>query len=287
VSVPNLLNWPNQGVGRLNPDGSQGSCSSCHPRHSFSIDIARKPYTCAQCHLEPDVPAWNVYKESKHANIYSSKKNYWDFNNVPWVLGKDFKSPTCATCHNSLITSPNGKIISSRTHDFGKRLWVRIFGLIYSHPQPKTGNTFIIVNKDGLSLPTDFTNNPAVDYLIDEKEQSARKAEMMQICSACHSTNWIENHFAKLDSTIKETDQMVLNATLLLTKAWGKNLADNTNPFDETIEHQWVIQWLFYANSIRYASAMTGAPDYATFKNGWWEMTKNLKVMEDWINLHQ
>ncbi|MGA1864763.1 MAG: multiheme c-type cytochrome, partial [bacterium] len=287
ITVPDLINWPNQGVGRLNPDGSQGSCSSCHPRHSFSIDIARKPYTCAQCHLEPDVPAWNVYKESKHANIYSSKKEYWDFNNVPWVLGSDFKAPTCATCHNSLIISPNGKEITSRTHDFGGRLWVRIFGLVYSHPQPKSGDTSIIKNKDGLSLPTDFTGKPAVDFLIDENEQRSRKAEMMKVCSTCHSTNWTENHFAKLDSTIKETDQMVLNATLLLTMAWEKNLAGNDNPFDETIEHYWIAQWLFYANSVRYASAMTGAPDYAAFKNGWWEMTKNLKIMEDWINLRK
>jgi hypothetical protein len=78
-----------------------------------------------------------------------------------------------------------------------------------------------------------------------------------------------------------------LNATLLLTDAWGKKLANNTNPFDEPIEHRWIAQWLFYANSIRYSSSMTGAPDYAAFKNGWWEMTKNLTIMEDWINLHQ
>jgi hypothetical protein len=28
--------WPNTGVGRVNPDGSLGSCSSCHTRHRFS-----------------------------------------------------------------------------------------------------------------------------------------------------------------------------------------------------------------------------------------------------------
>ena len=50
VTVPNLTNWPNQGVGRENPDGSIGSCTSCHARHGFSIQEARKPYTCAQCH---------------------------------------------------------------------------------------------------------------------------------------------------------------------------------------------------------------------------------------------
>ncbi|MGA1867890.1 MAG: multiheme c-type cytochrome [bacterium] len=287
IIVPELQNWPNQGVGRINPDGSRGSCSSCHPRHSFSIEIARKPYTCAQCHLEPDVPAWNVYKESKHGNIYNSKYHDWDFDSVPWMVGKHFKAPTCASCHNSLLTTPKGKVIQPRTHDFGARLWVRIFGLIYSHPQPLSGETSIIKNKDGLPLPADFNGNLARDYLIDTKQQQERRDDMISICIRCHSTNWVQNHFAKLDATTEETDKMVLSATLLLTNAWNTKRADNTNPFDETIEHYWIAQWLFYANSIRYSSAMTGAPDYATFKNGWWEMTKNLTMMSDWLDLHQ
>ncbi len=156
VAVPRLSNWPNQGVGRINPDSSKGSCTSCHTRHSFSIAIARKPFTCAQCHLEPDVPAWEVYRESKHGNIFLSKENEWDMNDVPWVVGKDFQAPTCASCHNSLLVSDDGTVIAQRTHDFGSRLWVRLFGLIYSHPQPKSGNTTLIKNQDGLPLPTTF-----------------------------------------------------------------------------------------------------------------------------------
>ena len=35
--------WPSVGVGRINPDGSKGSCTSCHTRHRFSIAEARKP----------------------------------------------------------------------------------------------------------------------------------------------------------------------------------------------------------------------------------------------------
>ena len=95
----------------------------------------------------------------------------WDFNAVPWVVGKDFKAPTCSTCHNSLVVSPQGDIIVERSHDFGARLWVRLFGLIYAHPQPKSGNTTIIKNKDGLPLPTAFSGEPATDYLIDKAEQ--------------------------------------------------------------------------------------------------------------------
>ncbi len=288
IKVPDLKNWPNQGVGRVNPDRSLGSCTSCHPRHAFSIEVARKPYTCAQCHLDPDVPAWNVYKESKHGNIYFSKQHEWDFKAVPWKVGKDFQSPTCATCHNSLLTAPDGKtVIVQRTHDFGSRLWVRLFGLVYSHPQPKHGDTSIIKNKDGLPLPTTFTGEPALEYLISEAEQSKRKANFKNICTSCHSTQWADNHFAKLDSTIKETDSMTLAATLLLLEAWKHNLAEGLphgkNPFDEAIEQMWIRQWLFYANSTKYASAMTGAPDYATFKNGWWNLTENLQQMKDWI----
>jgi hypothetical protein len=289
IEVPKLTHWPNQGVGRINPDGSMGACSSCHPRHQFSIEVARKPYTCGQCHLEPDVPAWNVYKESKHGNIYFSNDSKWNFSAVPWRVGKDFQTPTCATCHNSLITTPDGKVVAERTHDFGSRLWVRLFGLIYSHPQPIQGDTSLIRNKDGLPLPTTFTGETAKEGLIDEKEQEKRKKGMAEICNQCHATTWVNGHFAKLDNTIRETDRMSLNATLLLLEAWKQGMAEGLpqgkNPFDEAIEQKWIKQWLFYANSVKYASAMTGAPDYATFKNGWWNLTENLQRMKDWIEL--
>lgn len=290
ITVPKLINWPNQGVGRINPDGSMGSCTACHPRHSFSIEIARKPYTCGQCHLEPDVPAYNVYKESKHGNIYASKYTEWNFKAVPWKAGKDFQAPTCATCHNSLVTTPDGKtVIAERSHDFGSRLWVRLFGLVYSHPQPRHGDTSVIRNKDGLPLPTTFTGEPAAEYLINKDEQTKRQNITKGVCNACHSISWVDNHFEKLDNTIKEVDNMTLASTLLLLEAWKHDLAEGLphgkNPFDETIEQMWIRQWLFYGNSIKYASAMTGAPDYAAFKNGWWSLSENLQHMKDWIEL--
>jgi hypothetical protein len=65
----------------------------------------------------------------------------------------------------------------------------------------------------------------------------------------------------------------------------GKKIEDKTNPFDETIEQMWIKQWLFYSNSIRYASAMTGAPDYTAFKYGWWELSNNLNMMRDMIDI--
>ncbi|MDR4509127.1 MAG: hydroxylamine oxidase [Candidatus Brocadiaceae bacterium] len=280
IEVPDLTNWPNQGVGRINPDGSHGACTSCHPRHGFSIEIARKPYTCSQCHLEPDVPSFEVYSESKHGNIFCSTEHLWNWSNVPWIIGKDFKAPTCATCHNSLIATSDGKTIVPRTHDFGARLWVRLFGLIYSHPQPKSGKTYEMINSENMPLPTSFTGEPASEYLIDEKEQLQRQIEMKKVCQGCHGTNWSNAFFSKLEAVIDETDAMVQEATKLVQKAWDEDLADPANPFDEMIEHLWIKQWFFYANSIRYAAAMSG-PDYATFKNGWMQSILNLHEMLD------
>ncbi len=284
IEVPILSGWPNQGVGRINPDGSLGSCTACHPRHSFSIEIARKADTCSQCHLEPDLPAWNVYRESKHGNIFYSKQSEWNWNGVPWVVGIDFTAPTCATCHNSLLVDTEGDVVAERSHDFGARLWVRIFGLIYSHPQPKTGQTYMIKNKDGQPLPTTFSGEAAVDYLLTEEDQKERKQKMRKICSACHGPTWIDSTFAKLHSTIGEADKMVETATKLMLSAWSDGLADPSNPFDEDLEQKWILQWLFYANSLRYGSAMMG-PDYAAFKNGWWNLTKNLQDMKDSIDI--
>ncbi len=31
--------WPNEGIGRINPDGSKGSCSVCRSRHTFSWQL--------------------------------------------------------------------------------------------------------------------------------------------------------------------------------------------------------------------------------------------------------
>ncbi len=291
IEVPNFANWPNQGVGRINPDGSMGACSSCHPRHQFSIALARKPHSCAQCHLEPDVPAWNVYKESKHGNIYFSNYVQWNFEAVPWKVGFDFQAPTCAACHNSLIATPDGGVVVERSHDFGARLWVRLFGLIYSHPQPKLGDTSILKNKDGLPLPTTFLGEVTKEGLINGQEQEKRKNLMAKVCHQCHGTSWTSNHIDKMENTIKEVDSQVLASTLLLLEAWKTSLAEGIpqgkNPFDEAIEQMWIKQWLFYANSTKYSSAMTGAPDYATFKNGWWSLTENLQQMKDWIKLHQ
>ena len=72
------------------------------------MQTARKPYTCKQCHVGPDVPVYKVYSASKHGNVFDSKQHEWDFSAVPWEIGGDFTAPTCAVCHVSLLVDPDG-----------------------------------------------------------------------------------------------------------------------------------------------------------------------------------
>ncbi len=282
MEFPLLSGWPNNGVGRINPDSSKGACTSCHPRHSFSIEIARKPYTCSQCHKGPDVPAYKVYAVSKHGNIFFSEQNDMNFKNTPWKIGEDFKVPTCAVCHISLIVDSNDNVIVERTHQMNDRIAWRIFGLIYAYPHPKDSETFKFKNKAGLSLPTELTGEFVKEVLIDKKEMKRRENKMKNICLGCHSNSWVEGFFNRFHNTIKTTNVQSLKATKIVLKAWKEGVADNSNPFDEAIEKMWIEQWLFYANSVRFASAMGGA-DYGVFENGRWYLKKNIQNMENWL----
>ena len=286
MSFPVLSGWPNQGVGRINPDGSMGSCAACHTRHQFSIEMARKPYTCSECHKGPDVPVYKVYSVSKHGNIYSGLGKAWNYKAVPWTVGKDFTAPTCATCHVSLVVSEQREVLAERTHQMNDRLSWRIFGLIYAHAHPEFPDTTIIKNKAGLPLATELTGEPVAEYLIDAKEQEKRRNTMQGVCLACHSQGWVDGQFARFENTIRTTNEMTLTATKILITAWekgvAKGLAHNESIFNEAIEKKWVEQWLFFANSTRYSSAMVGA-DYGTFADGRWYMSKNVQEMLDWL----
>lgn len=284
MDFPVLLGWPNQGVGRINPDGSMGSCAACHTRHGFSIETARKPQTCSQCHQGPDVPAFPVYKVSKHGNIYESQAGKWNFQEVPWRVGKDFTAPTCGACHVSLLAGAEGEVLIERTHRMNDRLPWRLFGLIYAHPHPQSPDTTRIRNRAGLPLPTELTGEPVEEFLIQPKELNARLKTMKEVCVNCHSSSWVEGHFQRLENTLSTTNRSTLAATKLLLQAWDRGLASKDNPFDEHLEKLWIQQWLFFANSTRFASAMGGA-DYGVFAHGRWDLSKNLAEM--WERLNQ
>lgn len=288
MEFPIIKGWPNQGVGRINLDGSIGACSACHTRHAFSIETARKPYTCKECHVGPDVPAYKVYAASKHGNLFSSKNADWNFKAVPWTIGQDFTAPTCATCHISLLVNTDEQLVVERTHQMNNRLPWRILGLIYAHPHPAEPDTSIIRNKAGMPLPTDFEGGLASKYLIDEKEMGIRRQTMQAACLNCHDTTWINGFWKRFENTLKETNAQTLTATKIMQDIWQLGLANRQgNPFDEAIEKKWSTTWLFYANTIRFASAMAGGGDYGVFAGGRYQLSQTLLELNDWLKLQK
>ena len=291
MTFPIIRGWPNQGVGRVNPDGSKGSCSACHTRHGFSIEMARKPYTCAECHTGPDVPAYKVYSASKHGNIQSSKNNDWNYKAVPWSIGKDFTAPTCAACHISLVTNPDGEVISKRTHRMNDRLPWRLFGVLYAHPHPLSPDLTVIRNKDGQPLPSAFDGTFSTEYLIDSTQQEVRKKNMQALCLNCHATSWVDGQWERLENSIRKTNTATHAATSLMVDIWDSGFAgglkQNENPFDETIEKEWSRIWLFYANAIRFSSAMGGGGDHSVFEKGAFNLSEALQKMETWYALQK
>ena len=285
LEFPVISGWPNQGVGRINLDGSLGACSSCHTRHTFSIEVARKPHTCRECHVGPDVPAYKVYAASKHGNIYSSLKQNWNFKAVPWVVGEHFTAPTCAVCHVSLLTNTDGLVVAERTHQMTDRLADRLFGLVYAHPQPISPETHIIRSPSGLPLPTDLDGTPATKYLIDAEEMEQRTAAMQGVCINCHDRSWVNGHWEKLRAVIAETNATVKVSTGIISTAWEKGLItgppQKQSPFDDALERSWMDGWLFYANTVRFSSAMGGGGDYSTFADGRYQLNSSL------LRLHQ
>lgn len=283
--LPRLSGWPNHGVGRVNPDGSKGSCAACHSRHSFAIEMARRPATCAECHKGPDVPAYKVYQVSKHGNLYANLGKSWNFKAVPWTVGEDFNAPTCASCHVSLLVDTEGAVVSKRSHRMNDRLGDRLMGLIYAHRHPKSPDTSIIKNADGQPLATTFSGKPAKEFLIGQKEYQKRRRAMERVCLACHSSGWVKGQFARLDNAIKTSNQSTLAATGLMQDIWKQGLAKGPDQggsvFDEYKERVWVEHWLFYANTMRLATAMMGQ-DYAVFEMGRWQASKNIRRLHDW-----
>ncbi|MCF7956437.1 MAG: hydroxylamine oxidoreductase [Phycisphaerae bacterium] len=248
------LTWPNVGVGRMNPDGSLGSCSSCHTRHKFSVAEARKPQACAQSHLGPDHPQIEIYHESKHGAIYATEGDKWKWDSAPgtWTPGVDYRAPTCSTCHMSAINGVKG------THDVTERL-------AWETQAPVTVR------------PSEFKPWPAKTDWKEEREK------MKQVCLACHSPAWTDGHFNRLDAVVKTyNDDYFIPMKAKVGKLYEKKLLNKDNLMDEKIEIELYELWHHEGRRARFGAAMM-APDYAWW-HGFYEMKKRCMEIDEMID---
>ncbi len=253
--------WPNTGIGRINLDGSLGSCSACHSRHDFSPRRARQPENCGKCHLGPDHPQKEIYEESKHGVAYRDMKDEMHLDADDWVLGVDYSAaPTCATCHMSGNVRNGGRI----THDPGERIsWT---------------------NRPPISMLLDTDANHKVVTEVDPAKRQAliadtwqaKRGRMQEVCSSCHTSDYVHNFYAQYDDLVVLFNEKFAKPGKLIVDALRSEGLITKADFDEEIEWTWFYLWHHEGRRARHGAAMM-APDY-THWHGMYEVAERFYV---------
>ena len=283
--------WPNSGMGRINPDGSRGSCNACHPRHSFDGKIARAPENCGKCHMGPDHPQLEIFNESKHGIAFHANRDRMALDkDGDWVLGKDYSAaPSCATCHISSYMAPGGVVVG-RTHDVGERISWTLRPVI-------SFRLNLVTFEDGFKEDyPDSRELPKIGDIVDTTEKvvedetlvgktvrrkvksittwQERRASMHGVCLNCHSKSHVENFYRQFDDLVTlYNEKFARPARAMMNELTKDGVLRKEAPF----EHE--VQWIFWelwhheGRRARHGASMMG-PDY-THWHGMYEVSKH------------
>ena len=240
--------WPNTGIGRINPDGSKGSCSACHSRHKFSVAQARQPENCGKCHMGPDHPQLEIYNESKHGISYHANREKMNLESGKWIPGEDYNAaPTCATCHMSATKD------LPVTHDIGLRISWNNRPPISVRPE---------VSDAKMGLP---------GAKINWKQ---RRKNMKSVCLSCHGKDHVDSFYIQYDGLIDLYNNKFAKPGLALYKA-AKPLLRPVK-FGNKLDFIWFEIWHHEGRRARHGAAMMG-PDY-THWHGTYDIAKHFYV---------
>jgi hypothetical protein len=200
-------------------DESVGRCQKCHIRHEFSLEQARKPETCNNCHIGPDHPQWEIYQESAHGIMYATMGSNWNWDAEAGNLTvTDFPAPTCALCHMS------GFGATGTTHDVGDRLsWFLFASLSQSRPNSQDNRT-----------------------------------RMQSVCFECHNETFINNMYAAADSATQQVNTWVQESNDLVAPLQKQGLINASN-FDEPIDFTFFNLWHYWGRTTKFGVWMQGA----------------------------
>jgi hydroxylamine dehydrogenase len=206
-------------VGRPNVDGTIGNCTACHTRHTSSVEFARLPSTCGQCHLGPDHSQLEIYTESKHGLMFAAQRQLLNLAAAPGKLTThDMFVPTCATCHMSGI---NGRGV---THDPSERLSYYLFAEV-----------------------------------TKRRPNAVRaQAKMRDICIQCHTPALIERVYKEAEAVVQSTNQKVQTGKTIMDGLREEGILAG-GPFDQPIEFKYFDLWHYYGRTSKHGAFMGGA----------------------------
>ena len=206
-------------IGAPNADGSVGSCTACHSRHSTSISLARSPATCGQCHMGPDHAQKEIYEESKHGILFEAQRHAMNLDAEPKLLTAfDMPVPTCATCHLSGLEG------AKVTHDTTERLSWWLFAPV-SEKRPHYGQA---------------------------------QAEMQGICLKCHSAGHVERYYAEAERVVAATNARISALMERMAEVRADGLLSEA-PFDEPLDFLFFDAWHYAGRTVKHGAFMDGA----------------------------
>lgn len=289
--VINSESWPNSGMGRLNPDGSKGSCHACHSRHEFQAKLSRGPENCGKCHMGPDHPQIEIYNESKHGIAFYANRDRMALDKEgSWILGKDYASaPTCATCHMSGYLTPNGQV-NGNSHDVGERISWTLRPIISTklnlvrfedgmqddypdtRPIPAAGSTVG-------STEYHVENDTLVSKTVQRKVSTVitwqeRREGMKAVCANCHNRPFVDNFYEQFDSlVVLYNEKFAAPAKKIMDDLTAEGLLNPKSPFGEKVQWTFYELWHHEGRRARHGASMMG-PDY-THWHGMYEVSKH------------
>jgi len=206
-------------VGKPNQDGSIGTCTACHARHAASVELARLPETCGQCHMGPDHSQVEIYHESKHGVLFNAQRAAMNLKADPKHLTtRDMPVPTCSTCHMSGLEG------QKFTHDVTERLSYFLFADV-SEKRPNF---------------------------------RANQDNMKDTCKKCHTTPRIDAYYKEAEAVVASMNDFVRKASDVMKQLRAEKLL-TPDPLDEPIELLYFDLWHYGGRTAKHGAFMGGA----------------------------
>jgi len=178
-----------------------GQCDACHGGHMFSAQEAKKPEACLPCHIG-NHPSYEAYYHSNHGALYKMR-------------GLDSGAPTCSTCH---MNNGDHKLMTSWGF-FGIRPGEKDKEHAkYQKPVIRALKTL------GPILAPESTRNSF-------EEWSKLRADMISVCSNCHSTSFAKKQLERGDEVVKQANKVAAKAILAAEKLRSKKVLSEEDYF--------------------------------------------------------
>lgn len=269
-------------IKRLKSEGSvfgHASCDVCHTRHTFSKKEAQQPQACQTCHQGFDHPQWEMYSGSKHGVRYLLKQTR--------TLNENVAAPTCQTCH-----MPEGNHEVRTAWGF---LAVRL-------PMPEDkqwadDRTTIlkalgVLNPEG--KPTQLLDIvKAADIArLTQEDWDKERSKMIEVCSKCHSENYVKAELKKGDDIIKNADRLMAEAINIVADLYKDGIIKKPKNYSYSypmlltfhdaptvIEQKLFVMFLEHRMRT-FQGTFHNNPDYALWY-GWSEMQRDLAEIKE------